>query len=265
LVAYHFSEPGKFFLLTLSLDTGLIRNEKFQISDAMTKIELRGIAQQVRDLIQREIEEGRLSPGERVREEVIARRLGISKTPVRLAIYELKQIGIVNVRPRQGIFVSLPSVKEVMELLEIREALEGLAAYRAALGPNETMIRRLRGALAGFDETNITEQPLKYAAADHRFHKELVRASGSDELIDSLDVINLRLHMSRLRRTAVRKTDQRPIHREHLAIIDAIEKGDAQRAADLARAHVRGVPWGALLAESGTVSQDNTSSLRTPV
>ena len=234
----------------------------FQTSDSNKKIEIRGIAEQVRALLQREIEEGRLSPGERVHEDAIARTLGISKTPVRLAIHELKQIGLIEVRPRQGIYVKLPSVREVMELLEIRQALEGVAASRAALGVQKEMVDGLRSSLAGFNEKNVNDQPRKYATADHRFHQTLVRASGSVELIATLEIINLRLHMNRLRRTAVRQSDQRPIHREHLAIIEAIESGDAQLAAQRASDHVRGVPWASVIAASGTVSSESEKSVR---
>lgn len=222
----------------------------------MAKLELRGIAHQVRELLQKDIEEGRLPPGTRILEEAIAGKLGISKTPVRLAIHELKQIGLIEVRPRQGIYVRLPSVREVMELLEMREALEGVAARRAAVRADEAMLRRLRATLAGFDETNVNGHPVRYATADHRFHQALAEASQSDELIKTLAVINTRLHMNRLRRTAVRQTDQRPVHREHLAIIDAIASEDAERAALLAMEHVRGVPWASLLAVSGTASSE---------
>ena len=230
----------------------------------MSQLNLESITDQVRALIQRDIEDGKLAPGTRIYEEQLARELRISKTPLRIAIHQLKQVGIIRIEPRLGIYVTLPTMKEVMELLEMREVLEGLAARRAAYGSDDQNAQDLRDCLAGFDESNLAENRIEYAAADHRFHQRLVEASGSAELISTLQVINIRLHMNRLRSTAARQHDLRPLHREHLAIIDAIEAGDSDQAQILASAHVRGVPWQSVLRESGTVASESDLPSDTP-
>jgi DNA-binding GntR family transcriptional regulator len=127
----------------------------------------------------------------------------------------------------------------------MREVLEGLAARRAALQPDRQFIHHMKACFGGFNRTNLNELGLKgkYAAADHRFHRLLVQASGSAELIANLSIINIRLHMNRLRRSFSKLRDLRPIHQEHLAIIEAIEAGDAGRAEALVQAHIRNVPW----------------------
>jgi DNA-binding GntR family transcriptional regulator len=224
----------------------------------MPRLKLESLTDQVRHLLQRDIEEGKLAPGARIREDALARELGISKTPLRLAIHQLKQDGIIHIAPRRGVFVKLPTVKEVMELLEMREAL---AARRLAWGADETIVCRLRDCFAGIDERALDRRCIKYATADHRFHQTLVEACGSAELIQTLRIINVRIHMNRLRRTAVHHHDMRPIHREHLAIIDAIEDGDGERAAHLASAHVRGVPWQSILdASDAVISEPDTTA-----
>ena len=209
------------------------------------------ITDQVRALLQREIEAGRLTPGTRIREDVFAEQLGISKSPLRFALYQLKQDGIIRIEPRKGFYVALPTPREMMELLEMREVLEGMAARRAAKRADEKMIRRLADCFKTFDDNNINERRLDFAIADHKFHRRLVEASDSLELIKTLEVINIRLHMNRLRVRLSRERDLVAMHHEHLAIIDAIRIGDANRAETLAAAHVAGVPWQSLLDEAG--------------
>jgi DNA-binding GntR family transcriptional regulator len=195
------------------------------------------ITDQVYALLNSDIEAGRFEPGARIFEEALARDLGISKTPLRLALHQLRRDGVIRIEPRRGIYLADPTLAEVIELIELREVLEGLAARCAAGQPDKRFIDRLENCLAGFTEANLRERRLKYAAADHRFHTLLVQASGSAELIKTLQVINIRLHAHRLDKTA--SHDLRPIHRQHLSIIKALKAGDAGKAEELARSHVR--------------------------
>ena len=203
----------------------------------MPRLNQDSITDQVYALLNRDIEAGRFEPGARIFEEVLARELCISKTPLRLALHQLRRDGVVRIEPRRGIYVVDPTLAEVIELIELREVLEGLAARCAALQPDRQFIDRLESCLAGFTETNLGERRLKYAAADHRFHMLLVQASGSAELAKTLQVINIRLHAHRLDKTA--SHDLRPIHRQHLSIVKAVRAGDAEKAEALARSHVR--------------------------
>lgn len=191
-----------------------------------------------------------MKPGERIFEDALTKELGISKTPLRLALHQLKHDGIIRIASRQGIYVAVPTLTEILELIEMRELLEGLAARRTARKADADLIARMDACFAAFDEGNLAEPKLKYAAADHKFHRILVEASGSRELIKTLETINIRLHMNRLRAILSRRHDLRPIHREHMAIIRAIEARDAQKAEVLVRRHVRNVPWQTVLNES---------------
>jgi DNA-binding GntR family transcriptional regulator len=229
----------------------------------MHQIRKESITEQVRDILQREIENGHIEPGARIFEEKLAQQLGISKTPLRLALHQLKQDGIVRIAPRQGIYLAVPTREEVTELIEMREVMEGLAARRAARRTGALHLEQMRACFAGFSEANVNERRSKYANADHRFHRVLVAASGSKELIRVLEVVNLRLHMNRIRLIFSRGHDLRPIHREHMAIIEALAAGDARKAELLARAHVRNVPWQTVLAELGGTAQRGTRRLAT--
>lgn len=207
----------------------------------MRPLKQESITDRVREILQRAIEAGRMEPGTRIFEEALAKELGISKTPLRLALYQLKQDGIVRIEPRKGIYVATPTETEVRELLEIREALEGIAARRAATLKNSSLVARLKACFAGFDEANLGDQRTKYAAADHRFHRLITEASGNQELVKALEVVNIRLHMNRLRAGVTRRHDLRPIHREHMSILASIEAGDAQKAESAVRSHIRNI------------------------
>ena len=136
--------------------------------------------------------------------------------------------------------------------MEIREVLEGLAARRAALQRDREFVVQMKSCFAGVTKANINELGArgKYAAADHRFHRILVQASGSTELAANLGAINIRLHMNRLRRSFSKVRDLQPIHQEHLDIIQALQAGDARKAESLVRMHIRNVPWQEILRTS---------------
>jgi DNA-binding GntR family transcriptional regulator len=216
---------------------------------AIPRINRDSITVQVHQLLQHEIESGNIEPGARIFEERLARQLGISKTPLRLALHQLKQEGIVDIQPRRGVYLAVPTLSEFLELVEMREVLEGLAARRAALQPDRRFVAQMKACFAGFSNSNLNELGAKgkYAAADHRFHRLLVQAA-------NLSVINIRLHMNRLRRSFSKRRDLRPIHQEHLDIIQAIEAGDADEAEALVRMHIRNVPWQEMLQGSNIVS-----------
>ena len=230
----------------------------------MARINKDSITVQVHQFLQREIEAGNIQPGARIVEERIAQQLGISKTPLRLALHQLKQDKIVNIEPRRGIYLAIPTLPEFLELIEMREVLEGLAARRAALQPDRRFVSQMKACFATFNKANLEELggKGKYAAADHRFHRLLVQASGSAELIAKLSVINIRLHMNRLRRGFSKFRDLRPIHQEHVDIIAAIAAGDAKSAETLVRRHIRNVPWQQLLQGSDIVTDKPTRQPR---
>ena len=124
----------------------------------MARINNDSITDQVHQFLQREIEAGSIQPGARIVEDQIAQQLGISKTPLRLALHQLKQDKIVNIEPRRGIYLAVPTLREFLELIEMREVLEGLAARRAALQArpavrpaDERLLRRLS------TKTNVNE------------------------------------------------------------------------------------------------------------
>lgn len=200
------------------------------------------ISDQICRLLREDIIAGRLRPGDRIVEERIARELGVSKTPLRLALHQLKRDGLVQVKARSGIYVATPSLTEVLELMELRAVLEGLAAARMArTGRKAQYLMQMKALLAGFDENSLNDNRVEFTAADLQFHRLLLLGSRSRELISTTENISLRLHLNRLRKTQNDQHDLRIIHREHLAIVTAVEAGDAVVAESLVRDHIRSI------------------------
>ena len=122
----------------------------------MTPLNSDSLTDQVRDLLQREIEAGRLVPGTRIREDEFASLLGISKSPLRVALHQLKQDGIIQIRPRRGFYVAVPTHEQVLQLLQMREVLEGLAARLAANAASSQFIESLENCFSGFSKQTLT-------------------------------------------------------------------------------------------------------------
>jgi len=175
-----------------------------------------------------------------VREADLARTLGVSRTPIREALNRLHQEGIVEVQPRKGVKIVPTSLEEYLYWLEIREVLEGVAVRRAAKTMENSTIAELRKMFEDFkvQEGNAPEAILsQFAILNVRFHEALIRAAESPfltrlaETYDHMD--NAKRHITvRLGRFAIAV-------QEHLAILNAIEARDPERAEQLARLHIR--------------------------
>lgn len=95
---------------------------------------------------------GRLKPGQRLMEIQLAEGLGVSRTPVREAIRKLELEDLVVMLPRKGAYVTNMSLKEILDVLEVRSCLEGLGAKLAAKKRNEKDIEKLKEIVSSFKE-----------------------------------------------------------------------------------------------------------------
>jgi len=173
-----------------------------------------------------------------LREADIARRLGVSRTPVREALGRLQQEGLVEVRPHRGAQISPTSVEEYLCWLEFREVLEGMAARLAARQATPALVAELRGYFraAGGDPGSHERDDTRYLEANARFHTRIIEASGSTFLLRLARAYD---YLSSARRRVVRRL--RRVERsmeQHDAIIDALALGDAAQAERLSREHV---------------------------
>ncbi len=183
---------------------------------------------------------GEIPPGSKLVETQISQELGVSRTPLREAISRLGQEGLLEVVPRRGTFVRKQSLNEILENLEIREALEGLAARLAARHATPEIVQKMKSCFADFSPRNVEGSIEEYAHQNVRFHHLVIQASQNRRLIgiirnlfDQIDIV--RLH------TIVLPGRARNSLAEHREIIRLIEKKKADLAEKLLRSHVRGL------------------------
>jgi len=175
----------------------------------------------------------------RVREEALASQLGVSRTPVREALIRLESVGMISLRPGKGALLMPVTDTDYLEWLQIREHLEGLSTREAALNASQRDVDGLRAIFLPFkDGVQGDESHHAYAEANVQFHQEVMRLCAND-LLSRMWATFGHLQTSYRRQTIARLHRRSDSLAEHMDIIDAIERRDADRAEALARRHVR--------------------------
>jgi len=173
-------------------------------------------------------------------ERGLAERLGVSRTPLREAINRLVMEKFLKVVPRKGVYVVKKSKKEIIEILLVRSALEGMAARLATKHVTAKEIQRMKEISSPFNKSNIKGHFLKYSDANIKFHELILRISQCAKLIELASSIFD--HIRWIRFQAVAFEDRLTnTHKEHLMIIKAIEKRDPDLAEKNVRAHIEGL------------------------
>jgi DNA-binding GntR family transcriptional regulator len=174
-----------------------------------------------------------LAPGAVIDERELIERLEIGRTPVREALRRLAHERLVEVYPRRGMFVNGVDVRELARLSEVREVLEPEAARLAAERATDVDRAEL-GALLVELEAGRSE----LIDLDERIHRAVYRAAHNDLLEATLEqyyVLALRIWSIALDRAE----ELEEAVAEHRALLEAIQAGDGDRAADTMRAHVQ--------------------------
>ncbi|MFJ4778844.1 GntR family transcriptional regulator [Streptomyces sp. NPDC088762] len=184
--------------------------------------------------IRDDIVSGVFQPGSRLTEEVLARRYGVSRVPVREALRTLESEGFVTTRRHAGACVAEPTEQEAADLLELRMLLEPLAAARAARRRTEAHLKVLRGLVRLGQERARRGQGEDLRSLGGWFHETLAQASGSPGLIALLTQMRHKVAWM-----YVVEAPARPVESwaEHGAIVDAVARGDAERARALTAVH----------------------------
>jgi GntR family transcriptional regulator, rspAB operon transcriptional repressor len=196
---------------------------------------------QVYDILRDMIIRREIQPGEKINEEQLAERIGVSRTPIRETLCRLENEGMVKVIPRRGAFVTSLTGEGVAEVLQIREALEGLVARLATERMDEPTLDALRSCLHRVDATpENARRPILYTRAEEDFHAILLNACGNQMLTNMMEVVNAHLKLIRVRTVVLPGRAGKSVE-EHHQILKAIEKRDAILAEEIMRRHVTSV------------------------
>lgn len=209
-------------------------------SDTTSIPEVRTLAERVFHQLQDAIVRGELPPGSKITEPGLSKAYGISRGPLREAMRRLEAHRLIERVPHVGARVVKLSMKELMELFDVREALESMAARIAAEHMTAAEIAGLREVLAVHEQQSDLARGEAYyqREGDLDFHYRIVQGSHNRMLMALLcDDLYYLVRMYRTQFSASGSRPQRAFV-EHHRIVDAIEAGDAELAELLMRRHV---------------------------
>lgn len=180
---------------------------------------------------------GRFHPNERLVEAAVAEAIGAGRTAVRSALVRLDQEGLVVLEPNRGARVRLIDGREALEIEEVRAALEGMLARRAATRVTVEDVAAL-DAMTGEMRQRVEEgDALGYSELNARFHERIWVAAGhrtATRIVRGLKSQSIRFQFQ----TALRPgRAERSLH-EHEAIVDALRRGDGEAAESAMRTHL---------------------------
>jgi len=197
----------------------------------------KSLSQEIAKLLTDHILSGRLKPGERLSESVIARELGVSRAPVREAGRMLESTGLLISHPNRGFFVRTINSEDLGSLYELRLAIEREAAALAVRKGAAEVIPVLRQQLDKMIALADAERLPETSNADLEFHRLIVAASGNPRFVAIFEQISSEIQLGL---SLIGRMENAPanIASNHSEIIDALESGDADAARNAMDYHI---------------------------
>lgn len=191
----------------------------------------------VLDHLRAAIVSGELPPGTLHSARTLGVRFGVSATPIREAMTELGRRGLVEVVPNKGFRIVEPTQEQLDEVAELRLLVEPFAGRSAAHRVDGDDTKRLRSTAERCVEAAEQGALLEFLEADRRFHLDLVALSGYPLLVQVVDDFRSRTKLPGLR-TLAEGGALVPSAMEHLTVVDALERRDADTVEALVRLHI---------------------------
>ena len=182
---------------------------------------------------------GKLVPGERLMENQLADKLGVSRTPVREALRMLELENLVELVPRKGAQVLDMSEKDITNILEVRSALEGLATSVACKKMSKEDLQQLKNMEVDFEKAVADNDVERFVDIDEDFHDLIFSATENDKLINIFRNLRIQLYRYRMAQAKNNETSMSTIVAHHRSIIRAIENHDAEEGASIAQGHIK--------------------------
>ena len=180
---------------------------------------------------------GQLKPGERLLENHLADKLGVSRTPVREALRMLEQENLVELIPRRGAQVLDIIAEDIKNILEIRSALEVVSIRHACQKMDNDSLKELKKHNAEFEAAFEARDYEGVATADEKFHDVIFSAAGNKRLVVIISNIQAQVYRYRMAYLKVYETKTAVLN-HHRNIIEAIEKHDAALGEKVMAEHI---------------------------
>ena len=176
-------------------------------------------------------------PGQHLVEDTIAKKLGISRTPVREAIRELSREGLVAISPNRRAVVRTLTTEELLDIFDIKIRLEGLCAAHAAERSSKATAQELSKALKAMAAAAKAHDKQAYLRADEIYHGVIYVGAKNERIKQIITDLNTQWHRMRQGMAAIESRMETAVE-EHRRIADAIGAGDSQAAETAMRVHL---------------------------
>lgn len=204
---------------------------------AIDFLRTRSLSNVVQGEIERMIIEGELKPNERINENALSQRLGVSRGPIREACSAIAALGLIEIIPNRGFFVRALSNDEAQDLSEARAGVFGCICMLLAERINDKQLAELQGLLTKMDKLVATGEVHTYYPVNLEFHRRVGEMAGNKRLELIYQSFVRELHIQRYR--ALSSGDTLEVsNAEHRAIVDALSAKDPIAAFIAGRAHI---------------------------
>uniref|UniRef100_A0A7V6A448 GntR family transcriptional regulator n=1 Tax=Desulfobacca acetoxidans TaxID=60893 RepID=A0A7V6A448_9BACT len=199
----------------------------------MAKLQREKLSNQIYTVLKKMIADHRFHPGARLNIESIARELDVSRTPVWEAVRRLEQEGLVENIPNRGVFMSLLTAEQALDLYAVREVLEGMAARLAATRIDDSSLEKMARCIDKQREVVAVHDVVAYSKLDFEFHATVYDACGNEWLKELLETIKnkmrpLTMHM---------QPDFSELVDQHVMLLRALEGRNPEKAERAFRRH----------------------------
>jgi DNA-binding GntR family transcriptional regulator len=181
---------------------------------------------------------GRLRPGQRIVERELARRMGVSRIPLRESLIRLETEGLVRSVPYSATFVEDLSPHDMLEIYSMRLLLEPLATRLAAIRGDSTLVEKLRRLCDQMTRDTASGNLAQLDRTDYRFHHAIVVGSDHKRLIRSYESAHIRIVGPQVDFANILSQPADSTARDHMKIVECIEIRDAEKAEKLAHESV---------------------------
>lgn len=207
----------------------------------LTKVKLERASDAVFSILRESILDQTFLPGERLNVKMLAAKLEVSLTPVKDAINRLAIEGLIELRPRNGTFVTRLAPKDIAETLDIRRALEWLAAESAVHTATLQDLKQLRELVEAMEQPVSTDRERQtHERKNLEFHQYLIELAGNRKMLDIYKGLNAHVKIARVHYThegwQKRLQDET---KEHRAILKALESKNARNLQKALNDHIQ--------------------------
>lgn len=204
---------------------------------AIDFLRTRSLSNVVQAEIERMIIDGELKPNERINENALSQRLGVSRGPIREACSAIAAMGLIEIIPNRGFFVRALSNDEALDLSVARAGVFACMAVLLAEKITKPQLAILEGLLKQMDEIVTTGVVHDYYPINLEFHRQIAQMAGNNRLEAIYQSFVRELHIQRYR--ALSSPDVLNVsNAEHWAIFEALKAGDPTAAFVAARSHI---------------------------